>query len=60
MQGPFYQIAVQGLTLLTFQLTSQVASDNLNVTTISVCLPAKLACGNRKPRAKTEFLKVCG
>lgn len=49
MQGPFYQIAVQGLTLLTFQLTSQVASDNLNVTTISVCLPAKLACGNRKP-----------
>lgn len=47
MQGPFYENVFQGLTL-TFQLTSQEASDNLNVTTISVCLPAKLASGLSK------------
>ena len=49
----------QGSTL-TFQLPSQVASDNVAVTTISVCLLSKLASENRKPPAKTEFLLVCG
>lgn len=42
----------QGLTL-TLQRISQVASDILDVTTISVCLIAKLASGNRKSLAKT-------
>lgn len=42
-----------------FQLTRQVASDILDVMTISVCLQAKLASGNKKPLVKTEFLLVC-
>lgn len=51
---------IWGLTL-TFQLTSLVASDNLDVTTtIPVWLLAKLASGNKKPQAKTEFQLVCG
>ena len=49
----------QGSTL-TFQPTSQVAGDILDVTTMSVRLPAKLASGNRNPQAKTEFLLGCG
>lgn len=44
----------QGSTL-TFQLTSQVAGDILDVMTISVCLQAKLASGNQKPLAKLNF-----
>ena len=55
-----YLISLGQGSTLTFQLTSQVASDNVDVTTISVCLPAKLANGNRKSPAKTEFLLVCG
>ena len=55
----FIMLTVQGSTL-TFQLPSQVASDILGVTKISVCLLAKLGSGNRKPPTKTEFLLVCG
>lgn len=50
---------IRGSTL-TFQLTSQVAGDNLGVTTISGRLLAKLARGNQKPPPKTELLPVCG
>lgn len=35
-----------------------MASDNLDVATILVCLLAKLVKGNWKPQAKTEFLPV--
>ena len=52
-------LSLQGSTP-TFQLTSQVAGDILDVTTMSVRLLAKLASGNRKPPPKTEFLLVCG
>ena len=37
-----------------------MASDILDVKTISICLPGKLASGNKKPPAKAEFLLVCG
>ncbi|PFX16681.1 Ubiquitin-protein ligase E3B [Stylophora pistillata] len=50
---------IQGSTP-TFQPSSQVAGDNLDFITISVCLLAKLASGNRKPLAKTEILLVRG
>ena len=51
------QVRLHQRSTLTFQLTRQVASDILDVTTISVWLLAKLARGNRKPLAKTEFLQ---
>ena len=47
----------QGSTL-TFQLISQVASDNLDVTTISVCLTNQTGSWKLKTLAKTEFLIV--
>lgn len=43
----------QGSTI-TFQLTNQVATDNLDVTTI--CL---FTSQTRKPPTKTEFVLVC-
>lgn len=42
------------------QLIGQVASDNLDVTKVSVCLLARLASGNQKPLGKTEFLLFFG
>lgn len=64
MCDPFLEILMkmqpyQGLTPI-FKLTSQVASDNLDVSTISVCLLAKIASGNWEPSGKTEFLLVYG
>ena len=45
---------------LTCQITNQVANNNLDVKKISLCLPAKLASGNRKLPAQTDFPLVCG